>query len=56
MEYSHAFFFFLTACTNYILHTMLQCVSRQSDLWLKKNTIASVFESLGRKEIGSLSG
>lgn len=35
---------------------MLQCVSRQPDLWLKKNTIASVSESLGRKEIGSLSG
>lgn len=34
---SHAFFF-LTACTNYILHTMVQPV-RQSDLWLKKKTL-----------------
>lgn len=56
MVYSLFSFFFFTACTNEILHTMLQCVSRQPDLWLKKNTIASVFESLGRKEIGSLSG
>lgn len=47
----HLFIIFLTAHTNYILHTMLQSV-----LWLKKNTIASGFESLGRKEIGSLSG
>ena len=52
----HLFIIFLTARTNYILHTVLQCVSRQSDLWLKKNVIASVFENLGRKEIGSLSG
>lgn len=52
MEYSRVqFIIFLTAHTNYILHTMLQ-----SDLWLKKSTIASVFESLGRREIGSLSG
>lgn len=48
MECNHAFFFFLTACTNYILHTMVQHV-RQSDLWLKKKNIASVFGSLGRK-------
>lgn len=51
----HLFIIFLTACTNYIPHTMLECVGRQSDLWLKKNIIGSVFESLGRKEIGSLS-
>lgn len=42
-----------TACTNCMLRVMLRCISRQSDLYLKKNTLASGFENLGRKEIGS---
>lgn len=56
MVYRRAFFFFFDLPVQIKFYIPCCSVLVDSDLWLKKNTIASVFESLGRKEIGSLSG